>query len=151
MGGATSGSGTVASGSGTDALSGPGGFPSGSETPASGPVGGGGTVQLPASEPGGTAHSAPIQQSALVVHRPPKGTHLLPHVSRPVTGSGTHGSRSQQSPEKAQLPPGGTQAARALQRGMPVRSSWQHSLPLMQAQQSFRLLVVAPWQTAVFV
>ena len=106
---------------------------------------------MPLTDPGVGWHKAPVQQSALVVHAPPAGAHELPHVSLPVVGSGRQGSRLQHSPENEQLPPVGTQAASALQRGMPVGSSWQHSLPLMQAQQSLRLLVVEPSQTAVFV
>ena len=101
-------------------------------------------VHTPASEPGVTSQSKPVQQSALVVQALPRGAQELPQVSLPVAGSGTHGRWLQHSSENAQLPPAGTQVVRALQRGIPVRSSWQHSLPEMQAQQSLRLVVVPP-------
>ena len=82
-----------------------------------------GTVQTPTSEPGGTSQSMPVQQSALVVHKPPFDTQEEPHFSWPVTGSGTQGNPSQHSPENAQLSPAGTQAVSELHRGMPIRSS----------------------------
>ena len=104
---------------------------------------------MPLTDPGVGWHNTPVQQSPLVVQAPPAGTHELPHVSLPVTGSGRQGSRLQHSPENEQLPPVGTQAASALQRGMPVGSSWQHSLPLMQAQQSLRTFVKLPAHTRV--
>ena len=93
--------------------------------------------------------SKPVQQSALVVHAPLLGTQAVPQNNRPVVGSGTQGRWLQHSPEKAQAPPGSTQAVSELQRGMPVASGWQQSLPEMQSQQSLRTLVRSPAQTKV--
>jgi hypothetical protein len=101
------------------------------------------------SEPGVAWHTMPVQQSPFVVHAPPAEAQALPQVSLPVNGSGKQGSWLQHSPENAQFPPAGTQAAKELQRGIPVASGWQHSLPEMQSQQSLRTLVRLPAQTRV--
>ena len=101
-------------------------------------------VHTPASEPGGTSHSMPVQQSALVVHKPPFGTQEVPHTNWPVTGSGTQGNPSQHWAENEQLPPGGMQVSCALQRGIPTVSSWQHPLSLTQSQQLLFTLVRSP-------
>jgi hypothetical protein len=111
------------------------------------PPSGGGTVtveQTPASEPGGMMQVPPGQQSAVVVQVPPSATHMEPQTSWPIA-FGTQGWLLQHSPLKLQAPPGATQVPpslglMALQRGIPSRSSWQHSLPAMQAQQSLRSL-----------
>src|SRR5256885_12342181 len=120
--------------------------------PASTPPSGGGMlslVQVPVSAPGGTMQVTPAQQSPVDVQGPPSDTQLppsvpTPHLSWPVA-SGTQGSPPQHSPLKVQLPPDITHMPpsfrlMALQRGMPLLSSWQHSLPEMQAQQSLRSL-----------
>jgi hypothetical protein len=109
-----------------------------------------GVPHVPDSEPGGTTHTRPVQQSLLVVQVSPLIWHIAPQCNAPVE-SGTHGSPLQHSPENEQLPPGITHAASELQRGMPLLSSTQHSLPEMHPQQSLRTLVVPPWQTTVFV
>jgi hypothetical protein len=121
------------------------------------PGGGGfGLAQVPLSEPAGTRHRSPVQQSPLVVHSPPEGAHMDAQCSAPAE-SGTQGKPPQQSPANEQLPPAATHATPAsfvwvrLQRGMPVLSGWQQVLLEMQAQQSLRTLVVPPWQTAVLV
>src|SRR6476659_5689278 len=96
-----------------------------------------GLVQVPCSEPGGTTHSNPVQQSEVVVQTPDSLTHMEPHLRWPAS-SGQHGAPLQQSPEVAHAAPGITQAPpsgpppSALQRGMPTLSSWQQSLPEVQ-------------------
>src|SRR5581483_3589733 len=118
-------------------------------TPAMSVGGGGaGLVQVPLTEPGGTTQVSPLQQSALVVHRPPCITHMAPQCSAPFA-SGTHGSPLQQSVENEQLPPACTQLPTRLQRGMPTLSGLQQSLVEMHAQQSLRTLVVEPAHTGV--
>src|SRR5579862_4565106 len=117
-------------------MSGPGTAPARS-IPAMSGGGGFGLVQEPWSEPGGTMQTNPLQQSALVVHRPLSGTHMpaVPQWSLPLE-SGKQGAPPQQSPENEQVPPAGTQAPTRLQRGMPVLSGWQQVLVEMHAQQS---------------
>jgi len=95
-------------------------------------------VQLPRIEPAATTHRVPVQQSAVVVQSPPPVTQVEPHRRWPVA-SGTQGASLQQSCAEAHAPPGATQAAIELQRGTPVPSSLQQSLPEVQAQQSFRV------------
>ena len=121
-----------------------------SDVPASGGTAGGvGISHTPPMEPGVAWHTIPVQQSPFVVQAAPASAQELPQVSLPVTGSGKHGSWLQHSPENEQLPPTGTQAVKELQRGIPVASGWQHSLPEMHSQQSLRTLVRSPAQTLV--
>ena len=51
-------------------------LPASVDVPPSGGGGEAGTMQLPCSEPGGTTHWNPVQQSAVVVQTPFCGTQL---------------------------------------------------------------------------
>ena len=77
---------------------------------------------MPCDEPGSSVHSAPLQQSALVVQAAPVTTHPEPQTKpNSLPGVGTHGL-PQQSALDEQLMPGVNVHAPPLsapQRGMP--------------------------------
>jgi hypothetical protein len=110
--------------------------PAPDEPPA--PGGGGGMLQVPFVEPRGSTQVDPGQQSALMLHDPPAGTHAEVKQRSMPESSGTHGAPLQQSLEDAHSSPVLRQAERPLQRGTPSLSSWQQSLLAMQPQQSLR-------------
>jgi hypothetical protein len=102
-------------------------------------VGGGapdgfGFVQLPLTDPGGTRHVRPVQQSPLVEHEAACTPQPPAQCSAPVT-SATQESPVQQSPAYAQVPPSDTHVAATEQRGTPSESGWQQ-LAVVHPQQS---------------
>lgn len=121
---------------------------------ASVPEGGGGGVVVepphePTSEPGGTLHAMPEQQSAVVVQLPPEGTHAPPQTSLPLA-SGVQGRPQQSALDAHALPvcaDGFVQSTGAIrQRGMPRLSclqtgSWR-ALPEQQVALALQLFSI---------
>jgi hypothetical protein len=113
------------------------------------PGGGVGMPQIPWVEPIGWMQVEPTQQSPLIEHGPPEGTHdegTPPseeivgekQCKRPVL-SGTQGIWLQQSMADEQVPPPCTHVVPSpLQRGTPRKSSWQTPELPTPAQQSLR-------------
>ena len=64
---------------------------------------------LPEVDPGGITHGEPAQQSAVVVHVPPEGTHAAePHTNGGVpAGLGKHGLPQQSALDAHAVPAGG--------------------------------------------
>jgi len=118
------------------------GVPGGGVVPPVVPVDG---PHAPLVEPGGIEHKLPEQQSAVVVHAPPVGTHFvaLPAQTRGgvPAGFGTHGSPQQSALDAQALPSkvsgACVQSVSAMrQRGIPRRSCLQvffcRTLPAQQ-------------------
>ncbi len=110
--------------------------------PASDGGGGGIATQDPLVEPGAVTHIDPTQQSPLMVHEPPAGMQVPPsgpckHRSTPL-GSGTQGTRSQQSADDAHVSATLRQVPSPWHRGTPSGSSWQAPELPTAPQQSFR-------------